>query len=64
LSKLPARFREIFLLREMDDLSREEIADRLNLKGNHVGVLLFRARAELQQCLHVNWLKNPKAKTV
>lgn len=61
LSKLPQRFREIFLLKEMDELSRDEIADKLNLKSNHVGVLLFRARTELQQCLHVNWLKSPEA---
>ena len=57
LGKLPDKFRAAFLLREMDELSRDEIAEKMNLTSNHVGVLLYRARAELQECLQTNWLK-------
>ena len=56
LAKLPERIREIFLLREFEELSREEIAEKLGLKENHIGVLLFRSRADLQNCLQMNWL--------
>ncbi len=57
LSKLPERFRAVFLLRELDGLSREEISERLELTSTNIGVILYRSRLALRDCLQTNWLK-------
>lgn len=45
LSRLPPRFRQILLLREIEELSYDELAQALDLKEPNVKVLLHRARA-------------------
>jgi RNA polymerase sigma-70 factor, ECF subfamily len=47
LSELPAREAEVFCLRCMEELTYEEIASRLGLRVNAVGVLLHHARRRL-----------------
>ncbi|MCB0332604.1 MAG: sigma-70 family RNA polymerase sigma factor [Bdellovibrionales bacterium] len=56
IEKLPENLRIIFLLREFDDLSRQEICNKLELSSTNVGVLLHRARLSLRGCLQKNWL--------
>ena len=56
LGKLPARFKNVFLLREHDGLSREEISEGLKLSSSNVGVILHRSRLALRDCLQVNWI--------
>jgi RNA polymerase sigma-70 factor, ECF subfamily len=51
LAELPPRQAEVFCLRCMEELSYEEIAARLGLKMNAVGVLLNHARARLRELL-------------
>lgn len=51
LSRLPERQAEAFCLRSIEGMSYEEIAARLEVEVNHVGVLLNRARTRLQQLL-------------
>lgn len=43
--------RMAFLLREVEDLSTREIRDILGVTESNVGVLLFRARNRLRECL-------------
>jgi RNA polymerase sigma-70 factor (ECF subfamily) len=62
LTKLPDKFRSIFILREMDDLSREEISKELEISSNNVGVSLYRARALLRECLSKNWFSSAEAR--
>lgn len=57
LGKLPTRFRDIFLLRELEGLSREEISESLTLTSTNVGVILHRARLALRDCMQTNWLQ-------
>lgn len=57
LKKLPEQLRQVFLLRELDGFERVEIADKLGVSSNNVGVTLHRARTALQQCLHLNWFE-------
>jgi len=57
MAKLPERFRHAFLLRELDTMSREEISAQLELTSTNVGVILYRSRLALRECLQTNWLK-------
>ena len=51
LGGLPARQAEVFCLRCMEELTYEEIASRLGLRVNAVGVLLHHARRRLREML-------------
>ncbi len=51
LTRLPARQAEAFCLRWIEGMSYEEISERLEVRPNHVGVLLNRARKRLRQLL-------------
>jgi len=48
---LPPSYREVFLLRDKEEMSIEEIAQALGVKANLVKVRLFRARMMLQKQL-------------
>jgi RNA polymerase sigma-70 factor (ECF subfamily) len=48
---LPPKYRAVFLLRHVDDLSYEEIAVAADLPVGTVKTHLFRARAQLRQAL-------------
>jgi RNA polymerase sigma-70 factor (ECF subfamily) len=48
---LPPSYREVFLLRDKEEMSIEEIAQALGVKANLVKVRLFRARMLLQKQL-------------
>lgn len=51
LAELPPTQAEAFALRFIDGLTNEEVAARMGLTANHVGVLLHRARATLRGLL-------------
>jgi RNA polymerase sigma-70 factor (ECF subfamily) len=57
LSRLDARLKTIFSLKELEGVSSEEICKEVGIKPNHLWVLLHRARAKLKTCLEENWLK-------
>ena len=51
LAQLPSQQAEVFCLRWLDEMSYRQIAGRLELDTNTVGVLLHRARKHLQGLL-------------
>ena len=51
LGELPDRQRLAFALREVEDMSTEEVCKILEVSANNLGVLLFRARNGLRECL-------------
>jgi RNA polymerase sigma-70 factor, ECF subfamily len=51
IQNLPPSYREVFLLRDKEEMSIEEIAQALGVKANLVKVRLFRARMMLQKQL-------------
>jgi len=53
--KLPGKIASVFLLREVDGKSTDEICSTLQIKPNHLGVLLHRARLALRHCLELHW---------
>ncbi len=63
LSKLPPRIADVFMLREMDDQSTDEICAALTISQSNLWVMLHRARMALRECLEINWFGN-SGKTV
>jgi|JI9StandDraft_2_1071091.scaffolds.fasta_scaffold100824_1 RNA polymerase sigma-70 factor (TIGR02943 family) len=53
--KLPERIARVFLLREVDGMTGEEICSSLNITPNNLWVMLHRARLALRGCLQLNW---------
>lgn len=51
LGELPKRSAQAFALREMDDVSTDEICSTLNITPNNLWVLLHRSRKHLRRCL-------------
>jgi RNA polymerase sigma-70 factor (ECF subfamily) len=51
LAGLPDQHREVFQLRQLEDLSAAEVSRMLGCTINHVGVLFHRARVRLRACL-------------
>ncbi len=56
LSKLPKRLAEIFMLREIEEMSTTQICKQLSITESNSWVMLYRARMQLRQCLEINWL--------
>jgi RNA polymerase sigma-70 factor (ECF subfamily) len=57
LEALSTRQRLAFVLKEVDGLSHAEICNVLDLSLTNVGVVLFRARNLLRECLEGKGLK-------
>ena len=51
LEKVPAQQRMAFVLREVDELSSKEICKILNISSTNLGVLMYRVRNRLRECL-------------
>lgn len=51
INELPESYREVFILRDRDELGIDEIAQILGITANLVKVRLHRARMMLQKCL-------------
>jgi RNA polymerase sigma-70 factor (ECF subfamily) len=54
VSELPPRMAHAFSLREIDNLSSEEICKALNITATNLWVMLHRARMHLRRCLEIN----------
>lgn len=55
LGALPARQADVFVLREMDDQSTEEICKELGITASNLWVMLHRARLQLCHCMKSRW---------
>jgi RNA polymerase sigma-70 factor, ECF subfamily len=51
LSELPVQQRDVFHLRQVEELSAAEASNILGFSITHIGVLLHRARTRLRECL-------------
>jgi len=56
LNGLPERLCRAFTLREMEDMSSEEICKVLDISPTNLWVILHRARNKLKKCLETKWL--------
>ena len=60
LSELPDRSSKIFMLREMEGYSTEEICNVLQVSATNTWVMLYRARTYLRRCLEILWFNKVK----
>lgn len=52
---MPQRTARVFVLREVMDLSTEEICKELGITATNCWVMLHRARLAFRECLETNW---------
>lgn len=57
LAKLDQRMNLAFTMKELEDMSTEEICKELGVEPTYLWVILYRARNSLKSCLEKNWLK-------
>jgi RNA polymerase sigma-70 factor (TIGR02943 family) len=57
LSKLPQKGRDVFAMREMDDVSSKEICAMLSISDSNLRVMLHRVRMALRECLEIKWFE-------
>lgn len=55
LETLPARQADVFVLREMDDQTTDEICKELEITPSNLWVILHRARLQLSTCMKSRW---------
>ena len=55
LDKLPPNTARVFMMREVMELTSDEICKELTITANNLWVILYRARMSLRECLELNW---------
>ena len=60
LGNLSEKFRQIFVLKELDGVSSEQICKEFNIKPANLWVILHRTRNQLKNCLEVHWFDKQK----
>ncbi|MEK9629203.1 MAG: sigma-70 family RNA polymerase sigma factor [Nitrospinota bacterium] len=55
LNGLSEKFHRLFVLKEIEGLSSEEICKEFNVKPTNLWVMLHRARNQLKLCIESNW---------
>ncbi len=55
VDKLPPRTGRVFLMREWLEQEVDEICQELGISANNCGVILYRARMQLRDCLDRHW---------
>ncbi|TAN52268.1 MAG: sigma-70 family RNA polymerase sigma factor [Methylococcaceae bacterium] len=55
IERLAPKQRQLFVLRELHGNSNEEICNEMGISMTNAGVMLYRARMSLRQCLELNW---------
>ena len=55
LGKIPPKAAAVFTLKNVDDLTSEEICKELDIKPSNYWVLMHRAKLQLRECLQKNW---------
>jgi RNA polymerase sigma-70 factor (ECF subfamily) len=59
MGNLPDRHRMAFVLREVEGLSTEEVCKILEVTSNNLGVIFYRARNSLRECLEAKGMRGP-----
>ena len=60
VDRLPAKVGRVFMMREWLERNVDDICTELDITSNHCGVLLYRARMQLRDCLERNWFGGPR----
>jgi RNA polymerase sigma-70 factor (ECF subfamily) len=57
LGQIPERPRSAFVLREVEQLDTAEVCKILEVSANNLGVMLYRARNRLRECLEAKGIR-------
>ncbi len=60
VDRLPPRIGRVFMMREWLEAEVEDICTELGITANHCGVLLYRARMQLRECLGRGWFQEQR----
>ena len=60
VDRLPPKIGRVFMMREWLDKDVDDICQELGITSNHCGVMLYRARMQLRECLGGNWFGEPR----
>jgi RNA polymerase sigma-70 factor (ECF subfamily) len=55
VDRLPAKIGRVFMMREWLEHEVDDICGELGITANHCGVMLYRARMQLRECLDRHW---------
>ena len=55
VDRLPPKLGRIFMMREWLESDVDEICTELGITSNNCGVMLYRARMQLRECLDISW---------
>jgi RNA polymerase sigma-70 factor (ECF subfamily) len=55
VDRLPPTVGRVFMMREWLERDTDDICAALGITANHCGVMLYRARMQLRECLDRNW---------
>ena len=55
LQRLSPRLAQLFVMKELHEMSGEEICKELGVSATNLWVMLYRARMGLRQCLEIRW---------
>jgi RNA polymerase sigma-70 factor (ECF subfamily) len=64
MAELPAQQAHAFTLREIEELSTDEICNVLNISSTNLRVIIYRARIRLRHCLESKWFSGDKKGTM
>jgi RNA polymerase sigma-70 factor, ECF subfamily len=57
MERLSPRIAQVFILKELHEMSTEEMCNELDSSATNIGVMLYRARMHLRQCLEYRWFE-------
>ena len=60
VDRLPPKLGRIFMMREWLEREVADICTELDITSNNCGVMLYRARMQLRECLDGNWFKGQR----
>lgn len=60
VDRLPPKLGRIFMMREWLEQETDIICDELGITANHCGVMLYRARMQLRECLDRSWFQSQR----
>ena len=60
VERLPAKIGRVFMMREWLERDMQEICTELDITANNCGVMLYRARMQLRECLDKNWFEGQR----
>ncbi|MDD5033734.1 MAG: sigma-70 family RNA polymerase sigma factor [Methylococcaceae bacterium] len=62
MQRLSPKLAQLFVLKEIHEMSNEEICKELGVSSTNVWVMLYRARMGLRQCLESRWFENDRGR--